>query len=154
MGGVWSSQVCASMGRFGQHNLRYAVCAQGYGVGLFNNAFCVFPGIQWILWTKLHMHFESWLAWEVFGQHKLICILCVVWHGMGFGEHMLSYILCLRWHGIGLVKHLWWYILCPRWHLMAWSTLVAMNFLFVLAWERLVNTCWDIISVYIGIRGG
>ena len=145
-----------------------------------SDAFCVIDGMRSVWSTILRCIFcpgshrrrlvHTW--WEGYCVHPGILGVCstnvilmpsLVWDG--FGQHLLRYTFFPRWDLVntcwvtfcvfaGMVKHLWWYILCPRWHLMAWSTFVAMDFLFVLAWERLVNTCWDTISVHIGKRGG
>ena len=96
-------------------------------------------GIRWVWSTNVEMHgkgllvemhFAFSLAWFGFCHHKLICILCVFWHGMGFFEHMLSYILCLRWHG---------------------QTLVVIHFMSSLTSYGVVNTCCDEFSVRAGM---
>ena len=145
-------------GRFGQHMFRYILCARWHGMGVVNtswDAFYVLAGIGWDSLIQVYKHYMSWLAWEVFGQHKLRYIVCARWHVMGlvntcwhtfrvlagvglvwpsrvvmhfvyslslvntsrdtfcvlagiglFGQHMLWCILCPRWHGIGLVNML------------------------------------------------
>ena len=65
--------------------------------------------------------FSVLLAWEVFGQRMLICILCPSWHGRGLINTCYDTFSVLA--GVGGV--------C--------STRVEMHFISLLAWEGFVK---------------
>ena len=69
---------------FGKHMLRLFLCPRSHGRELINScleAFCVLSGSERVWSTYFEIHFESSLARELFGQHMLRFILCLV--GMG-----------------------------------------------------------------------
>ena len=111
-------------GMFCQHMLRFFLRPRWHGMGLVIlcwGEFYVFAVTGWNWSTHADMYFVSSLAWEVFGQNKLRCILCPRWHWMSLvntcwdalcvlafirrgGQHMLRCILCARWIVMGLVN--------------------------------------------------
>jgi hypothetical protein len=100
--------------------------------------------------------FESSLELDKFFQHILWCILCPCWLWSTHVEMhfifllawvvFLNYLRCIlwpQWHGWGLVKTCWDAFLS--------STRVKINFMFTLAYESLVNQCWNAFYLFPGI---
>ena len=129
--GVWLRCILCPRwhGMFCQHMLRFVLRPRWHGMGLVISCwgeFCVFAGAGWNWSTHADMCFVSSLAWEVFGQNKLRCILCPRWHWMSLvntrwdafcvlafmvntcwvvscvlaGLGMLTYFSCSSWHRI------------------------------------------------------
>ena len=124
--------------RFRQVKLRYILCPRFHGMGLVNtswDAFCVLAGIGGVWSTHIEMHFVSSLSWEGYGQHKLRCILCPLWHRMRLVDTFWDIFYFLA--GLGGV----------------WATQVEIHFVFSMTLISLVNTSWDIFSVLAGIGG-
>ena len=76
------------MGVFGQHKLRYVLCAHRHGMCLS---------------THVEVNFVSSLALDGFGQHKLRNNLDLAVMGW-VGQHKLRCILCPCWHWMSLVN--------------------------------------------------
>ena len=95
----------------GQRMIRCIYYLNWHWVSFVNtrwDTFCVLACIYWISSIHVEMHFVSSMAWEGFGQQKLIYILCPRCHVSGFvntcwdvfcvpmlgpWQHILSYIL-------------------------------------------------------------
>ena len=80
----------------------------------------------WVWSTHVELLFVSSLEREVFGQHKLRCILSYSLHDAGMVNTYLDYILFFSLLWEVFFQHMLRYILCSRWHM-----------------GGLVNTCWD-----------
>ena len=119
-------------------------------------------GMGWVWSTHVGMHFVSSLAWEVLGQHKLRCILCVFWHGMGLGN--------TSWDEYCVLAGLGWDRSTQVEMNFAWSTHVEMHLVFSLVldgfgphifwcflyprWNgrEFVNLWWDAFWVLVGME--
>jgi hypothetical protein len=55
----------------------------------------------WVWSTHVEMHFVSALAWEVFGQLMLRCILFPRWHGLVMFLACLDAFLCNAYLEVG-----------------------------------------------------
>ena len=80
-------------------------------------------GKLWVWSTHVKLHFVSSPVLDGFGQHMLICILCIRWHRRGWDAF-----LCIAGFTRGLVNTCW-YTYCVHAGISCdWSTLVELHF--------------------------
>jgi hypothetical protein len=99
--------------------LRFILCPRRNGICLVNtclDTFCVFAGIGQVSSTHAEIHLSS-LAWHVFSQEILRCMLCPCWNGRDLVNKCLDVFCILA--GMG------WF----------WSTHVEIDSVSSLAWD-------------------
>ena len=136
-----------------------------HGTGLVStccDTFCVLAGMVGVCSTHVDVHFDTMLALEGFGQHKLRYFFFPRWYGISIGQHELSFIL----YSVGM-RRVWsirveiQFVSSQEWEgccvltSMGWIWSFQVKIHFCSRWHgiSLVNTSWDTFCVLAGIVG-